>query len=120
MNFRDQVIQCELCGKRFILTVTEQRRLHASGQEVSPPTRCPDCRLRDPVTGRWTGQVKWFNHEKGYGFIVRADNEEIFFHRSQIAHDALAALQEGTRVVFDQMSTSRGQEAQDVQIVSDE
>jgi len=119
MNFRDQLIPCELCDKPFVFTVTEQRRLHAAGQETTPPARCPGCRLRDPQTGRWSGQVKWFSQEKGYGFIARADDEEVFFHRSQVARDALALLQEGTRVAFDQISTPRGQEAQDVQIVSE-
>jgi CspA family cold shock protein len=118
MNFRDQQLTCTVCGKTFFFTVTEQRRLAESGQEVLPPTRCGSCRTRDPETGRWYGQVKWFSREKGYGFIVASSGDEVFFHRSQVDDESLMALEEGLAVAFDQVSTDRGLEARDVKVES--
>lgn len=116
MNFRDQQLTCPLCKGTFIFTVTEQRQLVESGQEILPPDRCSRCRTRDPETGRWTGQVKWFSGEKGYGFIVKPDGDEIFFHRSQIVGESPVSLEEGTPVTFEQVSTERGPEANQVKV----
>jgi len=119
MNFRDKALTCTVCGKRFVFTVTEQRRLFAAGQELREPTNCPNCRVRDPDTGRWFGRIKWFSSEKGYGFIVKPNSDEIFFHRSQVIDEAIESLQEGAPVTFDQVATDRGAEAQQVRLESD-
>lgn len=116
MNFRDQQLTCTVCEKSFIFTVTEQRRLNELGREIVPPTQCPSCRLRDPETGRWSGRVKWFSREKGYGFIVKPDGEEIFFHRSNVVEGALASLEDGTPVVFEQIEGVKGPEARQVEV----
>ncbi len=122
MNFRDQRVTCSVCEKTFIFAVNEQRQLDRSGQVVAPPTRCAGCRTRDPETGRWSGRVKWFNGEKGYGFIVKADGGEVFFHRSQVTDDvrhdasAVTVLEEGTPVTFELVTTERGPEANQVQV----
>ena len=124
MNFRDRPATCTSCGKTFIFTVTEQRQLYDSGQiapepdtnEFAPPELCPGCRLRDPATGRWSGRVKWFSPEKGYGFIVKSNGEEIFFHRSQIIDGPPVALDEGASVSFELVSTDRGEEAKQVRL----
>jgi CspA family cold shock protein len=126
MNFRDRLLTCEVCGKKFIFTVTEQRNIYDSGQaeihpetgEIVSPSMCPSCGLRDPDTGRWQGRVKWFNVEKGYGFIVMPNAEEIFFHRSQVDEEELSRLDEGVQVSFDQVMTDRGAEAQQVKLES--
>ena len=48
------------------------------------------------------GTVKWFNAEKGYGFITNADNgEDVFVHYSSIQVDGFKTLQEGQAVTFD-------------------
>jgi CspA family cold shock protein len=117
MNFRDQQLTCTVCGKTFIFTVTEQRKLHESGQE-EVSTKCRDCRVRDPETGRWSGQVKWFSYEKGYGFIVKPNGDEVFFHRSQVVDELSASLEEGMPVTFDQITTMRGPEARQVNVES--
>lgn len=127
MNFRDQPVECTVCAKPFIFTVTEQRRLHESGQPVFDPEsneivalkKCPSCRLRDPETGRWTGRIKWFSHEKGYGFIVKPDANEIFFHRSQVVDEPLVELKEGASVTFEEVETDRGSEARQVRVESE-
>jgi CspA family cold shock protein len=116
MNFRDQRVTCSVCEKTFIFTVTEQRQLFRSDQAITPPTQCAGCRARDPETGRWSGQVKWFNGEKGYGFIVQADGGEVFFHRSQVIDTELTALEEGAAVTFELVSTERGPEANQVKV----
>jgi CspA family cold shock protein len=124
MNFRDRPATCTSCGKTFIFTVTEQRQLHDAGQiafepdtnEIAAPASCPSCRLRDPATGRWSGRVKWFSSENGYGFIVKPNGEEIFFHRSQIMDEPPVALEEGALVSFELVSTDRGEEAKQVKL----
>ena len=124
MNYRDQPVICAVCGKTFIFTVTEQRQLQRSHRDaydpqtdqIIAPTRCPSCRLRDPETGRWSGRIKWFSYEKGYGFIVKPNADEIFFHRSQVIDEPLVSLQEGAAVTFEQIVTDRGTEAQQVRV----
>jgi CspA family cold shock protein len=126
MNFRDRPVTCSVCGKTYIFTVTEQRQLSESGQavldpqadEIEPPANCPSCRLRDPETGRWSGRIKWFSQEKGYGFIAKPNSDEVFFHRSQVVDEPLVSLEEGTPVTFEQVSTDRGEEARQVQVES--
>ncbi len=118
MNFRDQQLTCAVCGKAFIFTVTEQRRLYESGQEVVTPEQCPSCRLIDPRTGRGLGRIKWFSYEKGYGFIVKPNGDELFFHRSQVAAESLSSLEEGAQVRFDQVEGGRGPEAHQVELAT--
>lgn len=47
------------------------------------------------------GTVKWFNAEKGYGFISQEDGEDLFVHFSEIKMDGYKTLDEGVRVSFD-------------------
>ena len=47
------------------------------------------------------GTVKWFNPEKGYGFISQADGEDLFVHFSEIKMDGYKTLDEGQRVSFE-------------------
>lgn len=62
-----------------------------------------------------SGQVKWFNESKGYGFIVAEDAEEdIFVHYSQILMDGFKTLAEGQPVQFELVETPKGLQAQKV------
>ena len=54
------------------------------------------------------GNVKWFNNEKGYGFIDYSQNEDIFVHYSAIKQDGYKTLSEGQRVEFDLIETPKG------------
>ncbi len=47
------------------------------------------------------GKVKWFNPEKGYGFISQEDGEDLFVHFSEIQMDGFKTLDEGQAVTFD-------------------
>jgi cold shock protein len=63
------------------------------------------------------GTVKWFNSEKGYGFISRASGPDVFVHSSAIQMDGYRNLEEGQRVEFDVGPPMGGEEAQNVRLV---
>ena len=67
-----------------------------------------------------SGQVKWFNNEKGYGFIDYITGEDIFVHYSAIKQDGYKTLSEGQRVEFDLLETPKGLQAINVVAMSDE
>ncbi len=60
------------------------------------------------------GTVKWFNDSKGYGFISRADGDDLFVHFSSIAGDGFKSLQEGDQVTFEVEDSERGPQAVNV------
>jgi len=61
------------------------------------------------------GRVKWFNAEKGYGFIEREDGSgDVFVHFSAIQEDGFKSLQEGQSVEFDIIEGERGPQASNV------
>ena len=57
------------------------------------------------------GKVKWFNNEKGYGFIDHSSGEDIFVHYSAIKQDGYKTLAEGQVVNFDLIETPKGLQA---------
>lgn len=57
------------------------------------------------------GRVKWFNNEKGYGFIDYPNGEDIFVHYSAIKQDGYKTLTEGQIVEFDLIETAKGLQA---------
>jgi CspA family cold shock protein len=61
--------------------------------------------------------VKFFNNEKGYGFISREDGEDVFVHFSNIQGEGYKSLEEGQRVEFDVAPGRKGEEAQNVRPV---
>ena len=60
------------------------------------------------------GKVKWFNNEKGYGFIECSDLEDIFVHYSSIDRDGYKTLKDGELVDFKLIETAKGLQAVDV------
>jgi CspA family cold shock protein len=60
------------------------------------------------------GKVKWFNAEKGYGFIAREGDPDIFVHFSAIQQEGYKLLREGEEVEFDLVHGERGPQAQRV------
>ena len=60
------------------------------------------------------GKVKWFNAEKGYGFIEGQDGKDVFVHFSAIVQDGLKSLEEGQEVEFDVVEGARGPQAANV------
>lgn len=65
------------------------------------------------------GKVKWFNNEKGYGFIEYKQNEDIFVHYSAINQSGYKTLVEGQYVEFKLLETTKGYQALDVVVVKD-
>lgn len=60
------------------------------------------------------GTVKWFNDQKGYGFIEQDNGEDIFVHYSEILDSGFKSLSEGDRVTFDVGQGQKGPAAQNV------
>ena len=60
------------------------------------------------------GTVKWFNAEKGFGFIEREDGGDVFVHFSAIVEDGYKSLEEGQSVEFDLVEGERGEQASNV------
>lgn len=61
-----------------------------------------------------TGTVKWFNAEKGFGFIAREGGDDVFVHYSAIQGNGYRSLEEGQSVEFDVGPGRKGEEAQNV------
>lgn len=65
------------------------------------------------------GIVKWFNNQKGYGFITDSDDKDIFVHYTGIIADGFKSLTEGQAVTFDVIDTEKGRQAINVTVVSE-
>ncbi|RNA67916.1 cold shock domain-containing protein [Alteribacter keqinensis] len=61
-----------------------------------------------------TGKVKWFNSEKGFGFIEREDGDDVFVHFSAIQSEGFKSLEEGQDVEFEIVEGDRGPQAANV------
>lgn len=60
------------------------------------------------------GKVKWFNQQKGYGFIQREDGDDVFVHYSAIKGEGFKTLDEGEAVEFEIVDSPRGLQAANV------
>ena len=146
MPYQDTWAICTQCEKRFVFRVEDQRRLDERGETVTPPKLCPVCqgttqereRTRQPDGSRerkpsrpaspeqpalgpgpHEGIVKWFEQEKGYGFIAQSNNTDIFFHRTGLAFAEDADIQENMRVTYCIEHTEKGPQAVDVECLDD-
>jgi CspA family cold shock protein len=64
-----------------------------------------------------TGTVKWFNPDKGYGFITREDGDDVFVHFSAIQGEGFKSLEENQKVEFDVTQGQKGLQAANVRPV---
>ncbi len=64
-----------------------------------------------------TGTVKFFNADKGFGFIAREQGDDVFVHYSNIEGSGYRSLEEGQRVEFDVAPGRKGEEAQNVRVI---
>ena len=64
-----------------------------------------------------TGTVKWFNADKGFGFITSDDGNDVFAHYSQIQKDGFKTLDEGQSVQFDVVDGAKGPQAENITVV---
>ena len=94
---------------------------------VAPRLNCP-LGLTKRGSTRWlrieekektltTGTVKFFNSEKGFGFISRESGDDVFVHYSNIQGSGYKSLEEGQKVEFDVAPGRKGEEAQNVRLV---
>lgn len=124
MAHRDTWATCEKCGTQFVFTVEVQRQLADSGADVTPPAQCPQCRRQAGTAprqqaaslgeGPFEGVVKWYDTEKGYGFIKHPDGSDIFFHRSGIAPGGPERFADGVLVTYLVEETEKGLQAVEV------
>jgi CspA family cold shock protein len=63
------------------------------------------------------GTVKWFNDAKGFGFLSRANGEDVFVHHSAIQSSGFRSLQEGQNVQFNVTKGPKGWQADNVQVL---
>ena len=63
------------------------------------------------------GTVKWFNEEKGFGFITAEDGKEVFAHFSEIQKDGFKKLSEGEEVTFEVTNGAKGPQASNIKSV---
>ena len=64
------------------------------------------------------GTVKWFNNQKGYGFITAEDGKDVFVHFSGLNMEGFKTLEEGAAVEFDITDGAKGPQAVNVEVVN--
>ncbi|MCB9454419.1 MAG: cold-shock protein [Anaerolineaceae bacterium] len=69
------------------------------------------------MSERTTGVVKWFNSEKGFGFISREGGDDLFVHYSEIRSDGYRTLNEGDKVEFEITQGKKGLQASGVTVI---
>src|SRR5690606_3980087 len=92
----------------------------SGGGPAQPPGRHTAGRVRYTVwrTGMPQGTVKWFNAEKGFGFIATDDNgPAVFVHYSAIQSDGFRTLEENQRVEFESSQGAKGPQADTVRAI---
>ncbi len=67
---------------------------------------------------RTQGTVKWFNGEKGFGFVAQENGPDLFVHYSEIQGGGFRSLNEGDRVEFEITEGRKGQQASSVKVLS--
>ncbi len=70
--------------------------------------------ILDKEVTKMIGKVKWFNAEKGFGFIEREDGDDVFVHFSAIQAEGFKTLEEGQEVEFEIVEGARGPQAANV------
>ena len=69
------------------------------------------------MSNRQTGTVKWFNDEKGFGFITPHSGDDLFVHFKAIQSDGFKSLKEGQQVSFIATRGQKGMQAEEVQVI---
>ena len=69
------------------------------------------------MSNRQTGTVKWFNDEKGFGFITPESGPDLFVHFRAIQSDGFKSLKEGQNVSFIATRGQKGMQAEEVQVI---
>lgn len=108
---QDETRYCERCGISFLWSVEEQ---HQQQQSTETARYCAGCRQVLPPPGRTRGMVKWYNRQKGYGFITRQQQPDLYVHRTALREGRLAP---DLLVEFSLGENQQGPAAQDVVVL---
>jgi len=100
---------------RAAVNVCTELRDH--GTKTPAATRCGGLVVSQQGAHVALGTVKWFNNEKGYGFIAVDGGQDVFVHYSAIQSDGYRSLDEGQRVEFEVAQGPKGPQADSVRIV---
>lgn len=73
--------------------------------------------MSEDVQGSRRGKVKWFNDQKGYGFIAQDENQDVFVHHSAIQMDGFRTLRQGEEVAYELFMSPKGPQALNVERV---
>lgn len=120
----DEMLYCERCGISFLWTREEQTYALATygsaetgnhSATVPRPQFCRACRRLLPAPARERGLVKWYSHEKRYGFVVRANQPDLFVHHAEIQPGV--RLRPGDLVEFSVAENERGPAATQVALL---
>jgi len=83
---QDETRYCERCGISFLWSIEEQ---HQQNLIAGTMRHCAGCRQLLPPLGRERGMVKWYNRQKGYGFITRQQQPDLYVHRTAVEEGRL-------------------------------
>ncbi len=137
MIYRDEKLTCAECGREFYWTVEEQREAERTGRPAEAPQYCrvhrpraeePEeaeeaeeqprprapGRVAPPDPSAPYGRVKWFSAEKGYGFLIEPNGDELFFHVSGLAPGVEPHFADGAPVTYDIQYGIKGAQAVNV------
>jgi CspA family cold shock protein len=109
---QDETRYCERCGISFLWSIEEQHQMKQLDDAVAH--HCPGCRQVLPPPARARGLVKWYNRQKGYGFITRYHQPELYVHRTAVHQGRLAP---DDLVEFTLGENQQGPAAQDVVVL---
>ena len=83
---QDETRYCDRCGISFLGSIEEQHQ----AESVTRSARfCAGCRQLLPPAERERGMVKWYNRQKGYGFITRHQQPDLYVHRTAVEQGRL-------------------------------
>ena len=112
---QDETHYCTRCGISFLWSIEDKH--HNSTLDPTSAQQCPGCRHLLPPPTRDRGLVKWYQRQKGYGFITRYQQPDIYVHRSAIRQGRLVPE---SLVEFSIGSNQQGPVAQEVVVLETE
>lgn len=104
----------------FMLVSCILASLGSTTDAAAPSTDSPNkqsIKSTEPSGSRDTGQVKWFNSSKGFGFITRDDGQDVFVHFRSIRGEGRRFLRDGQSVAFETGQGEKGLQAEDVEVL---